>query len=86
MGHEVIRVVEHGIRGPTVEKQDDDLRWLSNLDPTEQVGNTAEPPYQEVQSTPLPVLSEHQVSNLEGELETIDTRVVNSLTEDVFTE
>ena len=73
------------------EKQDDDLRWLtspwfSNLDLTEQVGNATEPPHQAVQSTPLLVLSELQVSNLEGELEAVDTSVVDSLTEDVFAE
>ena len=57
---------------------------MSNLDPIESVGNVVKPPHQAVQSTPLLVLFEHRVSNLEGELETVDTSVVDSLTEVLF--
>ena len=70
------------------EKQDDDLRWLtspwlSNLDPTEKVGNTTESSHQVVQSTPLPVLSDH-LSHLEGIVD--DNIIVDTLTEEVVAE
>ena len=80
------------------EKHDDDLRWLvsswlSNLDPTDQVGNATESPQQDVLSTPLPlpILSDHHVSCTNHDNDVLkvldnDNVIVDALTEEVVTD